>query len=102
MWYICARYSNFIVWQARREAHEILRKIKPSQMLDYSVENKVVIRKARVTYTTCMIVNAYASISDVSQRTLAVLNAVKWCEEGGIAKMADLPDIVQKKIAALF
>ena len=60
-----------------------------------------VTRAARKTYATCMVVSAFAKIADVTNRSLAIVNAAKFMREDPGLSLDDLPKLVKDKIGGL-
>ena len=86
--------------QAVTTGNELLKETfgKQLKMLD---EWNATMRIARLTYATCMIVNAFAKITEVSQRNLAIVTVHNWAMLDETLSVASYHPLLTKKITQI-
>ena len=98
----CSRVHLLLLRATVGEALDIKNKTLAAlkaEKLAFTDDQREMMKKAKVTYVTYMCAAAWEKITDVEQRSLSVVNAVRFLEEGKYATMDDLHDLLKRKVA---
>lgn len=56
-------------------------------------------KNARVSYTVAIVVSFFVKVSDVTERTMGMLNIYRWFKEDNQCSVESLPEPIRKKLA---
>ena len=87
--------------QEMENINGILKQYSPIQKLDWSAEQSLVLKEAKVTYVSVLLLGAFVKVADPAARALGVVNAYRFMTNELGLSLADLPDILVKKVSPM-